>query len=217
MPHTIEAEVNAASRLIDRHVQANLGGRRALEYGEKHYSFHDLAALANRAGNLLKALGVRPGTPVLMLLSPSPACLGALIGAIKAGAAPVLVPQPQDGDAVDAATRAGRPALALVHADHLARHAARLAALDKANVVVVGEAPAGYPSFIELMRAQPSSLAAEAVSPDAPALTIVEGEAATTLSHAQLESALEASDGAGLGSLARVLRALAKAETAKLA
>jgi acyl-coenzyme A synthetase/AMP-(fatty) acid ligase len=188
---------NVASQLIDRHVQANLGQKRALEYGDKHYSYYDLAALANRAGNLLKALGVRPGAAVLLAMPPSPAQVGALIGALKIGALAAL-------------GQHAAPALALVHAASLGQ----FERLGPDKLVVVGEAPQGYRSFVELMRAQASSLAAEALPAAAPAIAA----SGRTLSHGEVQALLEggAGDG-GLGPTAELLRTLARGETAKLA
>lgn len=187
---------NVGSHLIDRHVQANLGQKRALEYGDKHYSYYDLAALANRAGNLLKALGVRPGATVLLVMPPSPAYVGSLIGALKIGA-------------VTALGQHAAPALALVHAGALAQ----FEHLSPEKLVVVGEAPEGYRSFVELMRSQASSLAAEALPTGAPAI-VAPGK---TLSHGEIQALLEGQGDGGLGRTAELLRALARGETAKLA
>ncbi len=195
MSQAIEADANVASRLIDRHVQANLGQKRALEYGDKHYSYYDLAALANRAGNLLKTLGVRPGAAVVLAMPPSPAYLGSLIGALKIGAVAALGQHPA-------------PALALVHAVALAQ----FAPLGPEKLVVVGEVPQGYRSFVELMRAQASSLAAEALPAGAPAIAMP----GKTLSHGETHALLEGQGDGGLGRTAELLRALARGETAKL-
>ncbi|MGQ0650940.1 MAG: AMP-binding protein [Betaproteobacteria bacterium] len=192
------AAENVAARLTDRHVQASLGDKRALDYGSKHYSYHDLAALVNRAGNLLKSFGVTPGSGVLVMMPPSPAYIATLIGALKIGATAIVE---QRADVA--------PALAVVHIDYLSK----VRGLPAEKVLVAGEAPEGYPSFLEAMRTQASSLAAEPVKPDAPALVVAGG----SLSHADLDALL---DGTGrderLGSLADILRALAAARTAEL-
>lgn len=190
--------MNVAARFTDRHVQANLGDKRALDYGDKHYSYHDLAALVNRAGNLLKSFGVAPGAAVLVMMPPSPAYVATLIGALKIGAT-AIVEQPAGA----------APALAVVHADYLSR----VSGLPAEKVLVAGEAPEGHPSFLEAMRTQASSLAAETVKPDAPALVV----AGKPVSHAELDALL---DGTGkderLGALTEILRALAGARTAQL-
>jgi hypothetical protein len=190
--------MNVAGRLTDRHVQANLGDKRALDYGAKHYSYHDLAALANRAGNLLKSFGVTPGSSVLVMMPPSPAYIATLIGALKIGATVVVEPAAN-----------AKPVLAVAHVDHLSK----VSGLPPEKVLVAGEAPAGHPSFLEAMREQASSLAAEPVKPEAPALVRAGG----SLTHAELDALLDSTGrDERLGSLADILRALAGARTAQL-
>lgn len=194
---------NVATRFIDRHVAANLGHKRAFDYNGKPYSYHDLAALANRAGNLLKSLGAAAGVRVLVVLPESPAYFATLIGAMKVGAIPVI--------GIELAAEGAM--LAVVHAKFLGEASAALAALPKDKILVVGEAPAGYPSFVESMRSQPSSLAAEAVASDAAALVLA---GATPVTHGELEKLLEASDDARLGRVGALLQPLARADTALL-
>ena len=195
---------NAAARFIDRHVEGSLGSRHAFEFNGKTYSYHDLAALANRAGNMLKALGVVPGERVAMLLPESPAYFATLIGAMKIGAVPVVVLEPR------AFTGAAKPArLAVVHSKFLEEAASPLAA---ERTVVVGEAVAGHPSFVELMRSQASSLAAHDVPPEAPALAV----GATTFSHREVEAELARGPQGKMGRVGALLRALESAGTAIL-
>lgn len=220
MSQAVSRAENVAARLIDRHVQASLGDRRAFDYGSRSYSYHDLAALVNRAGNLLASLGVEPGARVLVALPHSPAFLSSVIGAVKIGALPTVIAPPGDAAAASACMKAATPAIAVVHADYLPKLSGALAVLGPARTVVVGETPPGHPSFVESMRSQSSSLTPAPMPPDAPALTVVRDDAvAVTLSHRDLE-ALLAGDGSGddrgLGSLAGILRALAGAEAAQL-
>ena len=194
---------NVATRIIDRHVEANLGNKRAFDFNGKPYSYHDLAALANRAGNLLKSLGAGAGTRVLVVLPESPAYVATIIGAMKVGAIPVIGIE----------LGAGGSVLAVVHAKFLGEARAALAALPKDRILIVGEAPEGHPSFVDSMRSQPSSLAAETVASDAPAL-VLEGQKPVT--HGELEKFLEGSDDARLGRVGALLRPLANADTALL-
>jgi acyl-coenzyme A synthetase/AMP-(fatty) acid ligase len=189
--------MNVASRFIDAHVQANLGQRRALEWADKHYSYYDLAALANRAGNLLKSRGAGVGTRVLILMPESPGYVGSLIGAMKIGAVAVL-------SAADAGAK-----LAIVHSGLLGKLKSPLA---KEDVLLAGEGRDGYPSFAELMRAQASSLAAAELPPEAPVLALENRQ----VSQRELDAALGDAKAAGLGRVGEVLRALAKAGTARL-
>ena len=189
--------MNVASRFIDVHVQANLGQRRALEWVDKHYSYYDLAALANRAGNLLQSRGAGPGMRVLVLMPESPGYVGCLIGALKIGAVAVL-------SAADAGAK-----LAIVHSTLLGKLKAPLA---KENVLLAGDAKDGYPSFAELMRAQASSLAATELPPDVPALVLESRE----VSQRELAAAIADAKAGGLGRVGELLRTLANAQTAKL-
>jgi acyl-CoA synthetase (AMP-forming)/AMP-acid ligase II len=195
---------NVAVRFIDRHVEGSLGSKRAFEFNGKPYSYHDLAALANRAGNLLKAQGVTPGARVAMLLPESPAYFATLIGAMKIGAVPVLVIEPQRF-----AAGAKTAQLAVVHSKFLEEASSPLP-VDK--TIVVGEAAEGHPSFVELMRGQPSSLAAHEVSPEATALVVD----ATTFSHRGIETELAKGPQGSLGRVGALLRALDSADTAVL-
>jgi acyl-coenzyme A synthetase/AMP-(fatty) acid ligase len=194
---------NAAVRFIDRHVAGSLGSKRAFEFNGKPYSYHDLAALANRAGNLLKSLGVAPGARVAMLLPESPAYFATLIGAMKIGAVPVVVIEPQRF-----AAAAKGAALAVVHSKFLDEASTPLPA---EKTVVVGEA-GGHPSFVELMRAQASSLAAHDVSPEATALVVD----STTFSHRGIETELARGRQGEMGRVGALLRALDAADTAVL-
>jgi acyl-coenzyme A synthetase/AMP-(fatty) acid ligase len=133
------------------------------------------------------------GDRVLVLMPPSPGWVGCVIGAMKIGAVATLAP-------------GGTPKVAVVHATELGK----ASSLAKEKVIVAGDAPDGYASFVELMRVQPSSLAAADVAPQAPALAVAGRE----LSHGELERAL--ADGGAFGKLGEVLRALAKAESARL-
>ena len=71
MLSSIEGTSNAATSIVDRHISDNAGDRLALRYGDKRYSYHDLAALMNRAGNMLRRLGVGPGDEILVAVAPS--------------------------------------------------------------------------------------------------------------------------------------------------
>lgn len=179
---------NASIALVDRHIAANRGDHVALRYKDKRYTYNDLAALANRSGNLLRRAGVERGGGVLLLVAPSPALVGSLLGAIKIAAVP-LVPE---GDWTPAALKAcaekARP-LAII-ADQ-----AGVAGLDAAvgpqlpKTFVVGSHAGRHESFVALLREMPSSLTAEAVAEAAPALMICGGTGLTTVTHAELAAA----------------------------
>jgi benzoate-CoA ligase family protein len=75
--------------LVDRHVHEGRGGRPALHTEHGAISYAELQALANRAGNALRASGVMPEQRVALLLADGPEFVATFIGAIKIGAVPV--------------------------------------------------------------------------------------------------------------------------------
>ncbi|HET6706222.1 benzoate-CoA ligase family protein [Amycolatopsis sp.] len=77
---------NLATYFLDRHVAAGRGDRTALYVGDRSVSYASLAALANRAGNVLRDAGVRRGQRVLLALSDGEEFVATWYGAQKIGA-----------------------------------------------------------------------------------------------------------------------------------
>ncbi|QKV78980.1 benzoate-CoA ligase family protein [Amycolatopsis sp. Hca4] len=77
---------NLATHFLDRHVASGRGDRTALYAGDRSISYASLAALANRAGNVLLDAGVRRGQRVLLALSDGEEFVAAWYGAQKIGA-----------------------------------------------------------------------------------------------------------------------------------
>jgi acyl-coenzyme A synthetase/AMP-(fatty) acid ligase len=215
---------NVATTLIDALIASNRGDRHAFSYNDKRYSYHDVAALMNRTGNLLRGLGVEDGSRVLLLLPPSPARVAGVLGAIKAGAVPVLG-VPAQAHALERFASAVKPAAAIVHETLLAGAQDALAAVPRDAVVVVGSDVRGHKSFINEVRGQASWLAAPDLRADAPALGIWTGTAVALTSHAELAAFVSGTgelrgiddpsgDAAATGAM---LRAFARGEEATLA
>lgn len=177
---------NAAALLVDAPIAATEGNRRALIYRDKTYTFQDLAALVNRAGNVLRSAGVERGGRALILLSPSPVMFGLMLGAMKVGAAAVMMDGSPDADSVRAACGRHAPAVAIVDG---ARLDELHDALGKTRSIVAGEPRDDSPSLVDLLRAAPSSLAAEAVADASVALIVIGGGGAASATHAQLADA----------------------------
>jgi benzoate-CoA ligase family protein len=90
---------NVATYFVDRNVREGRGAKVAIECGDERVSYQQLFENANRAGNVLLALGVRPEERVLLLLLDTPEFLYSFFGAIKIGAVAVPVntqAKPQD-------------------------------------------------------------------------------------------------------------------------
>jgi acyl-coenzyme A synthetase/AMP-(fatty) acid ligase len=208
-----EALVNVTQAAVDRHITGADGQRTALRFGDKQYSFHDLAALTNRAGNMLKQLGVAVGRSVVIAVPPSPAYAASLLGAMKIGALPVLFAGAIDRAALAKVLADVKPALLVIHQDHLRALEPRSIADDA--VVVVGQEPGRHKSFLALVREAPSSLSG---APAAPALCIHDGASPRTLSTAELTAALQQQSGAPAGGKAvDLLRTLSAGGTVVLA
>jgi len=82
---------NLAAELVDRHLASGHAGRPAFRYRGDALTYADVAALANRAGNGLRARGVSAGDRVALLLPDSPAFVATFLGAQRIGAVPVTL------------------------------------------------------------------------------------------------------------------------------
>jgi len=82
---------NAASHFVDRHLAEGRGAKVAFIDDRGSHSYADLAARVNRAGNLLKSLGVQPEQRVLMAMLDGIDFPAVFFGAMKIGAVPVPV------------------------------------------------------------------------------------------------------------------------------
>src|SRR3546814_15328619 len=93
MPRFLELprRYNAASHFIDRHIAEGRGDKIAVIDDRGRYSYAELAARVNQAGNLLKGMGVQPEQRVLLALLDGIDFPAMFFGAMKIGAVPVPV------------------------------------------------------------------------------------------------------------------------------
>ena len=81
---------NVAVSFIDRHVAEGRGAKVAIRtHAGRDVSYGELARETNRTGNALKALGLKSGDRVLMIVKDCPEFMFLFWGAIKAGFVPV--------------------------------------------------------------------------------------------------------------------------------
>jgi benzoate-CoA ligase family protein len=90
---------NVSTAFLDQNLEQGRADRVAIYAGDRRITYRDLGAQVNRAGNALRALGVRPEERVFLLLLDSPEFAYLFWGAIRIGA--VAVPtntalRPQD-------------------------------------------------------------------------------------------------------------------------
>lgn len=88
---SIPDEFNIGEYLLDRHLQEGRNKKIAVYYEDKTYSYEQLYEFANKAGNVLKELGVEIENRVLLCLTDCPELLAFYFGALKIGAVPVPV------------------------------------------------------------------------------------------------------------------------------
>jgi benzoate-CoA ligase family protein len=82
---------NVATYFVDRNVLEGRAENIAIECGDERVTYQQLLERTNRAGNVLRSLGVRPEERVLLLLLDSPEFLYSFFGTIKIGAVAVPV------------------------------------------------------------------------------------------------------------------------------
>ena len=80
---------NLASYFVDRHLVEGRGGWTAIVCEARRYTYAEIAALVNRAGNAFARAGVQPGDRVLIVVADGPEFVAAYFGAIKIGAVAV--------------------------------------------------------------------------------------------------------------------------------
>ncbi|MCG5216080.1 benzoate-CoA ligase family protein [Streptosporangium sp. KLBMP 9127] len=86
MPAEAEIRGDAGFNIAERFLDRNDGDRTALITNAGPVTYAELQALANRAGNALRALGVRQGDRVLLALGDGPEFVATWYGAQKIGA-----------------------------------------------------------------------------------------------------------------------------------
>ncbi len=83
--------LNAVEHFLGTAALQRHGTRPALVCGEQSLSYAELAAETARAANALRALGVRPGDRVLLLMRDTPEFAAAWLGAVHAGAVAIAL------------------------------------------------------------------------------------------------------------------------------
>lgn len=169
MPRFLELprRYNAASHFVDRHIAEGRGPKTAFIDDKGSYSYADLAARVNRAGNLLKAQGVKPEQRVLMALLDGIDFPALFWGAIKIGAVPVPVNTLLTTPDYDYMLRDSRAVLLCVSDALMERF--RPIVSDQPylqNVLISGQVPPTMTPLSKLMDEQSDQLEPAATTPD---------------------------------------------------
>jgi len=169
-------DLNLADWLVEARVREGRGERVALRLPDRELTYRDVQRLAHRFANVLVGLGLRPEERVLLALRDGAEFVGALFGALAAGASVVMLNPDLGAEAIAGLVDYLRPRLAVVDgrlvpvfADALDRARERL------TLVTVGEAAPGLPSFEELARTVAEGFTAVRTHRDDPAVWLFSG------------------------------------------
>lgn len=169
MPRFLELprRYNAASHFVDRHLAEGRGDKTAFIDDKGSYSYAEFAARVNRAGNLLKAQGVRPEQRVMLALLDGIDFPAMFFGAMKIGAVPVPVNTLLTTNDYDYFLRDSRAVL-LVVSDALMEKFRPIVSnqpyLEK--VLISGQVPPTVTPLSKLLSEQSDQLEAAATTPD---------------------------------------------------
>jgi benzoate-CoA ligase len=164
----LPATFNVATHFVDRHIGEGRGEKVAFECGDERVTYRQLLERVNRAGNALRALGLRREERIVLLLYDTPDFAYWFFGAIKAGLVPIpantlLKPQEYEYVLNDSRARvvvvseALLPQLQAIAPD-------KLRYMEK--IVVAGKAPQGMDSAQALLDRASPELDAEPTSKD---------------------------------------------------
>ena len=162
-------QLNVATWFVDRNLEDGRGDRTALIVGERTTTYGRLAGLVNRAGNVLRELGLRRGERVLLALNDGVEFVAVWYGAQKIGAVTAEVYtylQPKDY-----AYFLGYTQARVVVVDRVTLDLVRGAAEGHHVTLLVVGVPAdelrpGERSFDELMASAPDDLVAAPTTRD---------------------------------------------------
>jgi benzoate-CoA ligase family protein len=162
---------NLASHLLDARLAEGRGDRVALHTDRGRLSYAEVAALANRFGQVLAGAGVEPEHRVVIALPDGPEFVAALFGTLKLGAVVVMVNPGLPPADVAYFLEYTRARVAVVHRDTAApfRASAGGAPLLK-RILTVGD-----PDFEAALAAAPADLETFPTHRDDPAIWLFSG------------------------------------------
>ena len=138
LPGDIPEKFNIAEHFLDAPAALH-PGRLAIVGEPREVTYGELAALANRAGNALRAQGVSRGDRVLIVLPDSAEFVAAFFGAAKIGAVAVPVnPFARSSDYIHYLENC-EPRAAIIHSEALAEFLPSSSVLPQVPIAVVGE------------------------------------------------------------------------------
>jgi benzoate-CoA ligase family protein len=164
---------NAAEYFVDRHVREGRGDLVAIECGDARITYREVFERTNQAGNgFRRTLDVRPEERIVLILPDTPQFVYTFFGAIKIGAVPIPTStlwKSADYAYVMNDSRATvlvvdktfMPLIDAIGREHIPSV--------RSIVVAGGDGASGDCAFEQLTSGQPTDLAADPTSKDAPA------------------------------------------------
>ena len=135
-------EFNIADYFLDARVREGRGDRVALRTDTGDWTYAEVQALANRWGNVLRDAGVQPEQRVLIGTLDSADHVGALFGALKIGAVPVMVNPFQKVSAIAYLMTYTGAVVTVTHDEVAAAFAAAAPDVPRMRDVIVADHPA---------------------------------------------------------------------------
>ncbi len=164
---TVERAYNAAVDIVDRHGQGALAEKTCLIDDAGSYSYAELGAAANRAGNALLGLDVRPEQRVVMCMTDGIDLAAVFFGAIKAGLVAVPLNTMLTSDDYEHMLRDSRAPVLVVSAPLLERFEPLLDRLPRLrHVAVAGGADHGHEDLAALLASASDQLVAAETTAD---------------------------------------------------
>jgi benzoate-CoA ligase family protein len=158
---------NLAAHFVDRHVVEGRGERPAIRCDGRVWTYRQVFEAVNRAGNLLRRLGVDEEQRVLIALPDSPEFVVAYFATLKIGAVAVPTNTVLASDEYRLCLDDSRARVLLVSADLLPRFAPILNSRPfLRHVVVVGRAPSGYLDWEERLAGESPVMDPALTTPD---------------------------------------------------
>ena len=167
-PIQLPTTFNVATHFVDRHIREGRAQKIAFECGEERVTYGQLYERVNRAGNMLKKLGVRPEERVALLLLDTPEFAYCFFGGIKMGAVPIPINTMLKPHEYEYILNDSRARVLIVSEQLLPQ----VQAIEKEKLrylktlVVFGQAPQGANSFEQLLDESSPELEAEPTSKD---------------------------------------------------
>jgi benzoate-CoA ligase family protein len=175
-PFDVPERFNLADWLLDARVREGRGERVALRLPDRTLTYREVRRLADRFANVLVGLGVRREERVFLALPDGAEYVGALFGALKAGAAVVMVNPELGAPAIAALLDYLAPRLAVIDGALAPLFAAALeTAGERCTLLTVGAPAPGCPSFEELARTAADEFATATTHRDDSAVWLFSG------------------------------------------